>query len=1151
MTGKVSNPKNEFVGGIIGYTYGSSTGWTNAELNNNASRRRRLNHYSPGRKGSVNRNFTFYGTIENNHSRSSDVFGEGSGDEIHESFTDSELATYLNSFSGNDLYRYAVKYPFAINVTTEGYGSVGVSAGGETGITRWRPGQTITLIQKSGFLQSVTVKDADDNTISVSGNATDGYTFTMPKRDVNVTAVFNPFAWPRYGDGSEKKPYLIDSQLDWHDFAASVESGNSYSGKFVKLNANISTMEMCGISEDKPFSGTFDGGGHDINSYINNNICEGAAPFRYISGATIKNLTVSGHLYGANYAAGIVGYSKGTGNRIENCAVSASIYGGTHIGGILGHGLNSDITITNCVFSGRIICGSIVGIFFGWGDDGGAKSVTNCLYLMKSGQSVVGLDLVRMNAGSVTVSDCYKTCKEGTYGIQVSATLPDNEIYKPVTAARNTTCYMLCTVNGVDEVYHHTGSVINIVPSLTAADGTELTANTDYTYTLNPATVQERGDYTLTITSQGGNYLGTKTINFTVLGEGDAIAVTSESTTLANESYQVSEDVTINSRITINGNVVLKLGEGATLYAKKGIELSSDNNANLTIEGPGTLTIDDCDENNSGIGAKKVGTLTINGGTINVIGGNTAAGIGGKKIIPYYLTLAGDGSPTSPFLISSTDDWNAFCEYVADGMVFNGKTLKLTQNITVTTMVGTDDANSFQGTFDGDNNTLTVNYNTSEAWTAPFRHVKNAVIKNLHVDGTITTSAQFAGGIVAESHGALTITGCRSSVAINSGKNGDGTHGGLVSTLSGSGNDITIDGCLFDGSFATTNGTTNCGGFVGWPVWNRPTIKNSLMKPSSVDEGMLNNTFARRHDGYEPTITNCYYVAADNMPTNQGLGYSFTSAPVNFGTAGEAYTTSGITPYTNGLLYDGRYYMTPEAMSLANNADNSTTISDADGHFTTVTLTDRTLYKDGAWNTICLPFDVTLAGSPLAGAEARQLTAASISGTTLHLTFGDEVTTLVAGTPYIIKWASGDNIVSPVFSGVTIDKTDRSYDNGVSGEERVRFLGTYKSTMFDSEDKSILFLGDANTLYYPLSGVSLGAQRAYFKIGTDGGSARQITDFDIDFGDSSETTGILNSQISNLNSSNAAWYTINGVKLDAKPNSKGGYIHGNKKVVIK
>ena len=147
-------------------------------------------------------------------------------------------------------------------------------------------------------------------------------------------------------------------------------------------------------------------------------------------------------------------------------------------------------------------------------------------------------------------------------------------------------------------------------------------------------------------------------------------------------------------------------------------------------------------------------------------------------------------------------------------------------------------------------------------------------------------------------------------------------------------------------------------------------------------------------------------------------------------------------------------------------------------------MQDRTLYKDGDWNTLCLPFNVTIADSPLAGAVARPLNAASITGTTLNLTFGDPVDELVAGRPYIIKWESGDDIVNPVFEGVTIDATDNSFTSG-TGDTQVRFLGTYKSTTYTDEDKSILFLGGANTLYYPEANATIGACRSYFKIGED------------------------------------------------------------------
>ncbi len=278
----------------------------------------------------------------------------------------------------------------------------------------------------------------------------------------------------------------------------------------------------------------------------------------------------------------------------------------------------------------------------------------------------------------------------------------------------------------------------------------------------------------------------------------------------------------------------------------------------------------------------------------------------------YYVAcdIAGTGTEGDPYTIGSTGDWNTLASYVGYGHTFSGQFVKLGGDISVETMVGTGDTNSFQGTFDGGSHTLTFTKGTAqnvfdEDHCAPFRHVKNATIKKLHVAGTIYTSAQKAAGFVGESHGALTITGSRSSVAINSSVNGDGTHGGFVATLSGSGNDILIDGCVFDGSFATTASTTNCGGFVGWPVWNRPTIKNSLMKPSSVDESMLNNTFARRHDGYEPTIDNCYYVSTDNLPTDQGTKAVYSA---RWSTGNLVQDYGMLKAYQNGILYGDIYY---------------------------------------------------------------------------------------------------------------------------------------------------------------------------------------------------------------------------------------------------
>ena len=144
------------------------------------------------------------------------------------------------------------------------------------------------------------------------------------------------------------------------------------------------------------------------------------------------------------------------------------------------------------------------------------------------------------------------------------------------------------------------------------------------------------------------------------------------------------------------------------------------------------------------------------------------------------------------------------------------------------------------------------------------------------------------------------------------------------------------------------------------------------------------------------------------------------------------------------------------------------------------------------------------------------------------------------------------DLVSPAFNGVIIDDTDRSYDNGAIGDQRVRFIGTYKNTSFDAIDKSILLMGGENMLYTPAAGASIGALRAYFKIGDDGAAnTRRITSFNINFGEGYYTTGII-STTNYTNSTNSdAWYTLDGHKLDGKPTAKGIYVNNGKKVVIK
>ena len=748
-----------------------------------------------------------------------------------------------------------------------------------------------------------------------------------------------PYVYGLPGGGTEENPYTISSSDDWNKFASGVYGGNDYSGKVVRLTADISVSQKVGtITGNVPgnaFCGTFLGDGHTITATISDTSNQGTALFCYAKKATIKDLTVAGTVNGGMHAAALVGFADAY-ITIENCTATATVSGASHIGGILGHPLHTNITIRDCVFSGTMMGGGTAkGAIVGWLDYTEC-TLTDCLYLMPEGQSTAGLDFVRMDFASVTATNCYKTTEEGTYGTQVSATVPENEIYKKVTATDGNDYYMSCTVGNVVEGYQYTGGDIAVTaPTVTAGDGTVLTAGEDFTFT--PATVKEIKDdteeddhYTLTVSGvEAKGYYGSKSFSF-IVGSGNP--VTSTTTTLDNGEYAVYGDITVNNRIVINGNVTLNLPLNKTLTAKKGIELAAGNS--LTIKGAGTLVVKGCDDNKSGIGAESMGTLNIEGGWLTISGGMNAPGI------------------------------------------------------------GSDNA--------------------------------------ANPSGTLT---------------------------------------------------------------------------LGWY--------------------------------YTDDYIDCSSYAVSNLSFAEGKQFVVEREQI-------IATTDNI----------GGQKIIP-AVVLANIGDNTAALETHDKYGISVALNDRTIYLDGDWNTLCVPFELSLNRF---GLEARTLTAASIEGTTLNLTFSDPVDKLEAGVPYIIKavekqtgYVSGPlyDLVNPVFHNVVIDKTTHNCVFG-SGDTQVSFMGTYKSTAFDAEDKSILLMGGENKLYYPTTGAGIGAQRAYFKIGGDDNAllARRLTAFNIGFGD--EQTGIVSiSKESGSQGVANGWYTLDGRRLQGKPMKSGVYINNGRKIVIK
>ena len=234
-------------------------------------------------------------------------------------------------------------------------------------------------------------------------------------------------------------------------------------------------------------------------------------------------------------------------------------------------------------------------------------------------------------------------------------------------------------------------------------------------------------------------------------------------------------------------------------------------------------------------------------------------------------------------------------------------------------------------------------------------------------------------------------------------------------------------------------------------------------------------------------------------------------------------------------------------VALADDADNSTLLTTYQGAANDVTLSGRTLYRNGEWNTLCLPFDVaSLVGTPLEGATIRPLTNAALTSTALTLTFGAAVNAITAGIPYIVKWATtADNLTNPTFEDVTISSTTPSVTSFGTGNSQVQFIGTYGPETLVKDDPTNRYLGSGNKLYYPtVEGFKVNAFRAYFKLGALAASAPMVN-LVID-----ETTSISDATRQN-HQTNSAWYTLDGRQLTTKPMTKGVYIHNGKKEVVK
>ena len=239
-------------------------------------------------------------------------------------------------------------------------------------------------------------------------------------------------------------------------------------------------------------------------------------------------------------------------------------------------------------------------------------------------------------------------------------------------------------------------------------------------------------------------------------------------------------------------------------------------------------------------------------------------GFNGSTTVNTDRTVAVTFNKKDYYEIASKEDWKAFCNLVNGGQ--NAIDAKMTKDVDLgedIAKVGTSNS-PYGGTFDGQNHVLTVNWDAgSTNDVAPFGRVKGSTIKNLRTEGTIRSSGYYLGGLIDESYGENTVTGCVSNVNLTSTISDWCGTGGLISYIGTDGR-VTISDCLVTGDInATTDeGKKGMGGFV-YANNGTCTMNNCLYAGTNNgnSNASRNGTFTTNTSTSATlTLNNCHYL---------------------------------------------------------------------------------------------------------------------------------------------------------------------------------------------------------------------------------------------------------------------------------------------------
>ena len=582
------------------------------------------------------------------------------------------------------------------------------------------------------------------------------------------------------------------------------------------------------------------------------------------------------------------------------------------------------------------------------------------------------------------------------------------------------------------------------------------------------------------------------------------------------------------------------------------------------------------------------------------------------------LMFEGDGTADVPLLVNSIQQMNFIAAMTKGYTNYSGTHFRLEadldykpNNVQKDYYPIGNSTNSFNGVFDGNRHAIfNVNYQPAtdklENYIGLFGRL-GGTVKNLIARGCRFYGINNVGTIAGYSTG--TIDGCVVDVGTYFWEyaivNGTRCVGGIVGmTYSSYFSSSYLVNCLANG--VTVSATSDYGSIVGdyngnvsncyicdcsraAIGWGSDAINyGGMAQEAYLIEGAEDVAIAKaggtgvEYDGKiyagdgqsvqlelslkqdrQGFISNNYTASNGTLTKNTDFVYTLQMAAAN-----TVVSATG-TDYTLVLLDND------QAESYGN---HSRIVDNLESGALDVKIRNRTLFKDGDWNTLCLPFDVSdgdadsehpaasggadgisFTGTPLEGADVRTLLPddCAYSNGTLTLNFTAPLTAIEPGVPYIVRWTrptdyegneSTYDVSEPVFQNITLQDGYRGFNIFDGG---ILFFGMYVPYGIEGEDRHILYLGKGNKLYYPQTAMTINAFRAFFILREYVAGTPSLSRIELNFG--GEEAGILSTTNSTNFTNSGAWYDLQGRKIadGQKPKAQGLYINNGRKIMVK